>query len=130
MIILSIKTDQKTAEVGLFDSKKQLDYIKWQAHMELSATIHKKIEDILQSQKLSWSDIEAIVFYEGPGSFTGLRIGASVANALAASHDLPVVQTSGDDWINEGIRQLSKDSPNRVVIPEYGSPVHTTKPRK
>lgn len=130
MIILSIKTDQKTAEVGLFDSKEQLDYIKWQAHLELSATIHKKIEETLQSQKLSWDDIEGIVFYEGPGSFTGLRIGASVANALASSCDIPVVQTSGDDWINDGVKQLSKNSTNRAVIPEYGSPVRTTKPRK
>lgn len=130
MIILSIKTDQKTAEVGLFDSKEQMDYIKWQAHLELSATIHKKIEETLQSQKQSWDDIEGIIFYEGPGSFTGLRIGASVANAFASSCDIPVVQTSGDDWISNGVKQLSKDSLNRTVIPEYGSPVHITKPRK
>lgn len=130
MIILSIKTDQKTAEIGLFNSEEQLDYIKWQAYRELSVTIHKKIEDVLQSQKLSWGDIEGIVFYEGPGSFTGLRIGASVANALASSRGIPVVQTSGDDWINDGVKQLFKNSTNRLVIPEYGSPVRTTKPRK
>lgn len=130
MIILTIKTDQKTAEAGLFDSDKKLEYNKWQAHFELSATIHKKIEKILKSQKLSWENIEGIVFYEGPGSFTGLRIGASVANALVASLGIPAVQTSGKDWISKGVKQLSSDPKSTQVNPKYGSPAHTTKPRK
>lgn len=130
MTILTIKTDQQTAEAGLFNLGKQLEYSKWQAHFELSATIHKKIEAMLKSQKLSWENIEGIVFYEGPGSFTGLRIGASVANALIASLDIPAVQISGEDWISKGIQRLSSGLKSNQVNPKYGSPPHTTKPRK
>lgn len=130
MIILTIKTDQETAETGLFDSQKKLRYINWRAHRELSSTIHKKIEELLDSQKLSWNNIQGIVFYEGPGSFTGLRIGASVTNALAQNLYIPVVQASGEDWINKGINKLLKKQTNVQVYPNYGSPVFVTKPRK
>jgi tRNA threonylcarbamoyladenosine biosynthesis protein TsaB len=130
MIILSFKTDQKTAEIGLFNSAKKLEYAKWEAHRELSATIHKKIEEVLRSQGLSWNDIQGIVFYEGPGSFTGLRIGASVANALAANLNIPIAQASGESWIDNGLKQLFAKSTNKLAVPKYGGPAHTTEPRK
>lgn len=130
MITLSIKTDQKISEVGLFKSNQKLKYINWEAHRELSMTIHKKIEELLKSQKLSWNNIEGIIFYEGPGSFTGLRIGASVANALASSLNIPVTQASGEDWIKAGSGKLSKNPANRLVVPDYGGFAHVSKPRK
>jgi tRNA threonylcarbamoyladenosine biosynthesis protein TsaB len=130
MIILSIKTNQEISEVGLFDSYKELEYMKWQAHRELSASIHKKIEEILRSQNISWNDIQGIVFFEGPGSFTGLRIGASVANALANDLDIPIVQAAGSKWTEKGIKQLTKSPSNRLVIPKYGNSIHITTPRK
>lgn len=130
MIILSIKTDQKTAELGLFDSDKKLNYTSWEAHRELSVTIHKKIEELLASRDFSWKDIQAIIFYEGPGSFTGLRIGASVANALAASMNIPVVQTTGENWINKAVKQLRTKPKIQLAVPKYGGSAHITKPRK
>jgi tRNA threonylcarbamoyladenosine biosynthesis protein TsaB len=130
MIVLTVKTDQKIAEVGLFKSKKKLDYTRWEAYRELSVTIPKKIEEMLSPRKLSWDSIGGIIFYEGPGSFTGLRIGASVVNALASSLDIPTAQTSGADWIDEGLKKLSETPKSRMVTPKYGSLPHTTKPRK
>lgn len=130
MIILSIKTDHKIAEIGLFNSRKKLDYLKWQAHKELSATIHGKIEEILESNNMSWNNLDGIVFYEGPGSFTGLRIGASVANGLAYGLGISAAQANGDNWTDKGIKKLLGGYTNSTVIPQYGEPAHTTKPRK
>ncbi|HEX5798086.1 MAG TPA: tRNA (adenosine(37)-N6)-threonylcarbamoyltransferase complex dimerization subunit type 1 TsaB [Candidatus Saccharimonadales bacterium] len=130
MIILSIKTDQEISEAGLFNRGNKLEYVKWQAHRELSSTIHKKIEGILKSQNISWNNIQGVVFFEGPGSFTGLRIGASVANALASDLDIPIVQTAGSKWIENGIKQLANNPENRLAVPKYGSSIHITKPRK
>jgi tRNA threonylcarbamoyladenosine biosynthesis protein TsaB len=48
------------------------------------------IEEILTEHTLKITDISAITVFTGPGSFTGLRVGATVANALGYLLDVPV----------------------------------------
>ncbi len=48
------------------------------------------IERILKQEKLEYKDLEGIEVETGPGSFTGLRVGVSVANALGFSLGIPV----------------------------------------
>lgn len=48
------------------------------------------IEKLLKSQKLDYKDLKGIEVEVGPGSFTGLRVGVSVANALAYALGIPV----------------------------------------
>ena len=52
MIVLTIKTDNPEAEVGLFKDGEQLAYIKWQAHRELSTTLHQKVDQILNKSSI------------------------------------------------------------------------------
>jgi len=130
MLILTIRTDKPEAQVGLFEDAEQLAYEKWQAHRELSKTIHSKIKGLLQSQKKDWKDIKGVVCFKGPGSFTGLRIGLTVGNALAYSLGIPIVSAEGDDWIAEGIKRHNNNENEKVAIPEYGAEANITKPRK
>ncbi len=129
MIILTIRTDKPEAEIGLFEDEKELIYESWEAHRQLAETIHGRIEIMLKSRNKTWADLEGIICFQGPGSFTGLRIGLTVANALAASIEIPVVGKEGNDWIVKGIESLLAGNNNGVVIPEYGSPVHITPPK-
>ena len=48
------------------------------------------IEEILTEHTLKITDISAITVFTGPGSFTGRRVGATVANALGYLLDVPV----------------------------------------
>lgn len=129
-MILTIRTDKRESEIGLFDSEgTQLAYKTWQAHRELGQTIHKVIKQLLGSLEKDWVDVDGIIFYEGPGSFTGLRIGASVANALTSANNINVSNQSGDEWIQKGVESLQK-SGEEIALPEYGSHVYTTKPKK
>ncbi len=130
MIILTIRTDKPQAEIGLFNDTKKLAYEEWQAHRELSKTLHQKLKELLKSQGKDWQDIEAIVVFKGPGSFTGLRIGLSVGNALANSLGVPVVSESGEDWIQKAIQRLRNKENETIALPEYGGEVYTTKQKK
>lgn len=129
MLILSIRTDDKEAEVGLFDNTTKLGYTSWQAYRELSATIHTVIKDLLAKHDTQLRDITGIIVYQGPGSFTGLRIGLSVANALAYSLPAAIVGTTGQNWLKDGQSKLLAGQNQQMILPEYGAPVHITKPK-
>lgn len=130
MLILSIRTDNPEAEIGLFENDTEVAYKKWHAHRQLAEGLHAKVRELLLSNKKDWKDIEAIVCYKGPGSFTGLRIGLSVANALANSMNIPIVGSGGGSWITDGIRAIQSGKNEKAVQPEYGAPVHITVQKK
>ncbi len=130
MIILSVRTDNPEAEIGLYRDQKQLAHVSWQAHRKLAETIHERLKELLLSQKYSLRRVDGLVVYEGPGSFTGLRIGLSVANALSYSLSIPVVAATGQEWTRQGIDRLQQGETDKIVLPEYGSPVHITQPKK
>ncbi len=130
MIIVTIRTDRSEAEIGLFDDQNKLAYEKWLAHRELSTTILVKIKELLSSGGKDWNDIDAAVCFKGPGSFTGLRIGLTVANTLASQLNIPIVGAAGDEWLPKGTGRLLANENDKMVVPEYGAAAHITKPKK
>lgn len=130
MFILAIRTDKPEAEVSLYQGNKKLDCYSWQAHRQLAETLHTKIAELLKRNGKDWQAIDGVVVYRGPGSFTGLRIGLSVANALAYGLPCATIGATGDNWVSEGCRQLQQDQGERLIVPDYGAPAHITQPRK
>lgn len=129
MIILTMRTDKPEAELGLYDDDKQLAYFSWQAHKELAETIHLKIKALLHQNDYDFNQINSIIIYKGPGSFTGLRIGFSVANALASGLGVPIVSQGGENWTSKAILRLSKGDNEQFSVPEYGALPHITMPK-
>ena len=130
MIVVTIRTDKPEAEVGLYEDGKQLTYKQWAAHRELGRTIHLQLRELLRASDKDFADIQGIVAFTGPGSFTGLRIGLTVANALAYSNNAAIVGSQGDDWINEGVNRLRQGEDEHQTMPVYGAEANITTPRK
>jgi len=130
MMILTIRSDNPVAEIGLYDNEIKLAYESWEAHRHLAETLHIKLKELLTANKKGWLDIEGVVVYAGPGSFTGLRIGIATANALAYANDVPIVASSDEKWQEVGIKMLKNGQGKKSVVPEYGMPAHTTTPKK
>ena len=129
-MIVSIKTDQQDAYVAISQNGEIVAEKTWTAHRELSDTLLKTIEELLSESESSWNDLSGVVVFQGPGSFTGLRIGITVANTLAASQGVPVVATQGDNWRTDGESRIANDDNDEIVLPEYGGEANITKPRK
>ncbi len=130
MLVLTLRTDKPQAEIGLYENEKRILYKKWHAHRELAETLHTQIAKNLHSLNTDWPDIQGVVVYKGPGSFTGLRIGLSVANALAYAQNIPIIGTSGNGWVEKGIVKLGQNKDDVVALPDYGAPVNITRPKK
>lgn len=52
------------------------------------------VDAVLNEANIKLTDLDGLIFGQGPGSFTGVRIGVGVAQGLAFSADLPVVGVS------------------------------------
>jgi tRNA threonylcarbamoyladenosine biosynthesis protein TsaB len=130
-MILALKTESKDAYIAVVDKAGAVIAEKtWLAHRQLSVDIHEVIESLLKQAGSTKKDIEGVVVFKGPGSFTGLRISVSVANAIGYALKVPVVGVMGEDWLKSGIDGLDSTPIGKIVLPEYGGEPNITKPRK
>lgn len=65
------------------------------------------IHELLINCELKVDDLNAIAISEGPGSYTGLRIGTATAKGLAYSLDLPLIAVNSLDSMIEQVKLLS-----------------------
>lgn len=83
MITLAIKTGSSETAIALFKNKKLLAETAWKSQNDEAEKLLPSIGNLLNGQKITFKNIEKIFVIRGPGSFTGLRIGVTVANTLA-----------------------------------------------
>lgn len=131
-VIVTLRTDKPEAEVGVYDAEgKQLSYHVWLAHRELSLTLHGVIRDELKKNSATLEDVTGVVVFQGPGSFTGLRIGIAVANAFAHELSVPIIGVANEEkWLERGLERLGRGENDQLVMPEYGGEAHITPQKK
>lgn len=127
-LILYIRTDKPVAELYLKKDDVLLGERVWLAHRELSETIHSQLAQLLEAQGSTLRDLGCVVVYRGPGSFTGIRIGVSIANALAESLRIPIIGLTGDTWLTD--YHALTETKGELVTPLYGQEAHITAPKK
>ena len=100
----------------------------------MARDILKFLEDSLRNIGKDYKDLEGIGFFAGPGSFTGLRIGASVVNTLADGLNIPIVavkkEDENDNWRQKAFEKLKNNENDKIARPFYGRGANITKPRK
>lgn len=127
-MIVAIRTDTSDTEIYRLDDNGQIEQQKlWPAGRTLARDLPGEIDQLIDGK---YKDVTGIIAYRGPGSFTGLRIGITTANALAYAKQIPIVGVMGQDWLGDGAKMLKESHNDKIVMPEYGAPVNITLPKK
>jgi tRNA threonylcarbamoyladenosine biosynthesis protein TsaB len=96
-MLLSLNTCGNTASVALGVADKNSVRIVATAELAVrtySALLIPEIASLLESKHATLRDVEAIVVVNGPGSFTGIRVGVSTAKGLAEGAGIPLIAVS------------------------------------
>ena len=128
-LILNIETSSKNCSVSLSSTGKLLSHFELEdnkyRHSEL---LTSTIQDILSNEKLNVKDLDAISIGVGPGSFTGLRIGFSVAKGLCYPNKIKLIGIStlkilanSLDSKSNNIIALINDKGNYFYLSKYNS---------
>ena len=92
MIILSIDSSSKCLSIALkINDSIHQNYVDAE---RASKVILVEIDKILKKYDIKRETIDYIVFNRGPGSFTGTRVASSVIQAIAYTHNIPVIGIS------------------------------------
>ena len=89
MLILAFETSAKAASVALHDGNGLLGESYQNTGLTHSQTLMVMAEDLLKQCGKTASDVTAVAVAEGPGSFTGVRIGVAAAKGFAWGAQLP-----------------------------------------
>jgi len=90
-MILNIETATDICSVSLSNNGILKDIREISEGRSHAGTLTVFINEILESNKLSACDLNAVAVSMGPGSYTGLRIGVSVAKGICYGADLPLI---------------------------------------
>lgn len=110
---MKLYLDTSTSDTVLkLDEKLYVESLGRDTAEKIFSFIHSALEE----NDKDWIDITEITFMSGPGSFTGLRIGAAVVNALADQLGVPLHNHRGEKV--------------PLILPDYGREANISKPRK
>ena len=99
MNILGIDTSINTATAAIINADKILSSEIIDNKLTHSITSLPQIKRVIDNSELTLDDINYIAVANGPGSFTGLRIGMSIAKGLAFDKDIKIIPISTLDGL-------------------------------
>lgn len=110
MKILYLETSSKNCSVAISDNEKLLCLCEEVSeNYKQSESLHTFVEWALEGAGISLKDIEAVSLGKGPGSYTGLRIGAASAKGFCYGLKVPLVAVNSLESMKEPFLGLNYD---------------------
>ena len=114
MKILHIETSSRNCSVAISDGEKLLCLCEEVSeNYKQSESLHTFVEWALEGAEISLKDLDAVSLGKGPGSYTGLRIGAASAKGFCYGLKVPLIATNSLETMIEPFLGKNYD----VIIP-------------
>ncbi len=119
MKILYLDTSSSFLYAAILEDDKVIEQIKDQLGNNLSSHTLPRVEEMLKINNVKVDDIGKIICVNGPGSFTGIRIGLTIAKTMAWAKKIPIVAISSLEAM-----ALSSDGDYNYVVPAIDARRH------
>lgn len=107
MPILALETATEACSVAiLLDNGQILSRYEFAPRLQTQLLL-PMVDELLANAELSPSQLTALAYSRGPGSFTGVRIAAAAAQGLAFGWDLPVLAISSLQTLAQTVYRLT-----------------------
>ena len=100
MLILAISTSSKVCSVALLEDSTVLKELNIENQKTHSENLIPLIDNLFKGTDLNISNVGLIACDNGPGSFTGIRIGIATVKAIAEVNQIPVISCSSLDALS------------------------------
>ncbi len=115
MNLIAIETATENCSVALLHAG-QITHRSVVAPRKHAELVLGYLEELLTEQKLKKSQIDGIVFGQGPGAFTGVRIAMSIVQGLALAWDVPVMAVSTLENMAQHICQTKAHESSQLLV--------------
>jgi len=113
--ILAIDTSSIACSVALLHGT-IIDELSSNQDRQQSQMILEMIDTLLARNQFTVADLDLLAYAHGPGSFTGLRVGASVIQGLSYAHQKPVVGVSTLQMMAQSAYRLYQETNVLVAL--------------
>lgn len=90
-MLMALDTSTSQTGLALFDGNRILGEMNWRSHLRQTIELAPAITDMLNRVDITMQAVRAIGVAVGPGSFTSLRVGLSLAKGLAMAGHIPII---------------------------------------
>ncbi len=108
MLTLFISTYNDYVLIGLLKNGKKIDEVCELSKKGHSTLLVPSIDKILKDNNTDSKDLNEIIVVSGPGSFTGVRLGITVAKTLAYTLNIPIKEITSIEAIASNILEENK----------------------
>lgn len=113
-LALSVETSGRRGSVAFGTGERIIAEITFSAVMRHSAELFTSVQALLKQVRKKPEDIEHIYITVGPGSFTGLRIGVTMAKMMSFANDIRIVGVSTMDVIAKNASRYIDDTKSPI----------------
>lgn len=114
-MMLAIELSTRRGSVCLHDGERVVAHEAWDDPAARHPGLYNVLPRIMRDAGAEWLKLSAIAAGRGPGSFSGIRVALTAAQALALPSKLPVIAVSSGEALAQAVAR-EPDAPSRIVV--------------
>ena len=108
-LILNIDTALETASISLALDGRIIDQAYNDQQKDHAAWLHPAVKELFQKTDILLQQLEAVAVSNGPGSYTGLRVGLSAAKGYCFALDIPLITVGTLEILADSVKEKATD---------------------